>query len=660
MYGLSQHDNRLILELNHETVQIEPWGRDSLRVRATMNATIRDDLPGVLLEPTAAESRIEIGEGRALIRNGKLAAEVSLEKGPTRFFNPTTGAEYLVEQAPRFRWPRARNFVATNGDLFHVDVWFKAYEGERFYGLGQHQHGHLDQKGCVIDLLQCNTEVAIPFLFSNRGYGFLWNNPAVGRVELGKNATRWVADATPQVDYWITAGETPAEIMGHYADATGHVPMLPAWAAGFWQSKLRYVTQDELLTVAREYKRRGLPLSVIVIDFFHWTVQGEWQFDSAKWYDPAGMVRELAEMGVKLMVSIWPTVNPLSRNFEEMRRRGLLIRSERGSPMTKPFRDTKPSGLVPVQFYDATNPEARKYIWDKVREGYYKYGIKLWWLDACEPDWFPFHPDSARYHLGNGAAVSNIYPMLHERGFYEGMCAEGEEEIVTLCRSAWAGSQRYGVVLWSGDIYSTFEVLQAQVRAGLNAALSGIPWWTTDIGGFFNGDPASPYFRELIVRWFQYGTFCPIFRLHGFREPAERSTINSGGPNEAWSFGDEAYAIIKELMFLRERIRPYVMTQMQLAHERGIPPMRPLFFDFPKDEECYKVEDAFLFGPDLLVAPVLHENAHSRQVYLPAGINWTDAWADRTFDGGQWLPADAPLERIPLYLRGDARLPIRA
>jgi len=656
MQGFRQHNSKLIWEQNHEKVQIEPWGCDSLRVRATAHPEIRDDLPGALLEPSATESRIEISQGAAIIRNGKIAAEVSLDKSATRFFNPITGTEYLIERAPRFRWPPARNFTSVNGDLFHVDVWFKAYKDERFYGLGQHQHGYLDQKGCVIDLLQCNTEVTIPFLFSNRGYGFLWNSPAVGRVELGKNATRWVAQATPQVDYWVTAGETPAEIMEHYADATGHPPMLPEWAAGFWQSKLRYATQDELLTIAHEHKRRGLPLSVIVIDFFHWTVQGEWQFDPAKWPDPLGMVRELAEMGVKLMVSIWPTVNPLSRNFEEMRRRGLLVRSERGSPMQKPFRDTKPEGLVNVQFYDATNPEARQYLWERVRQGYYQYGIKLWWLDACEPDWFPFHADNARYHLGNGAAVSNIYPLLHERGFYEAMRAEGEDEIVTLCRSAWAGSQRYGVVLWSGDISSTFEALQAQVRAGLNAALSGIPWWTTDIGGFFDGEPASPYFRELIVRWFQYGTFCPIFRLHGYRLPIAEG---SGSPNEAWSFGEEAYQIIKELLFLRERLRPYIMQQMRLAYEKGTPPMRPLFFDFAEDEESWAIEDEFMFGPDLLVAPVLYQGARSREVYLPAGATWTDAWTDEALDGGQRITADAPLDRIPLHLRGDAKLPLR-
>lgn len=268
-------------------------------------------------------------------------------------------------------------------------------------------------------------------------------------------------------------------------------------------------------------------------------------------------------------------------------------------------------------------------------------------------------PDNLRYHLGNGQEVTNIYPLMHARGFYEGMRAEGEEEIVLLCRSAWAGSQRYAAAVWSGDIPSTFEALQAQVRAGLNIGLSGIPWWTTDISGFQGGDPSTPYFRELIVRWFQYGAFCPLFRLHGFRQPSDR-WWDTGGPNEVWSFGDEAYEIIRELLFLRERLRPYIMEQMHLAHEKGVPPMRPLFFDFPEDKDCAMVDDQFMFGPDLLVAPVLHEGVCSREVYLPAGTTWREAWTDAVEEGGQWITVDAPLDRIPLYLCGDAKLPIRS
>ena len=656
--GFDQQDQALVWRWRHQTVRIEPWGQHSLRVRVTENAEIRDDLPQALLAPPSTTPQIEIGPNHATISNGALAAEASQDRNTIRFFNPGTGSEYLAEDAPR-HWPSPRYFKPVAGDHFELQARFKSYPGERLYGLGQHQHGHLDQKGCVIDLVQFNTESSVPFLVSSRGYGFLWNNPAVGQAALGRNGIRWTARATTQLDYWITAGATPAEILEHYADATGHVPMMPEWAMGFWQCKLRYSTQEELLSVAREYKRRGLPLSVIVADFFHWSLQGEWQFDPSKWPDPASMVRELEEMGVRLMVSIWPTVNALSSNFAEMQQRGLLIRTERGISALMPYVDNKPEGPVYLHIYDATNPEARQFIWQKAREGYYRNGVRAWWLDETEPEIDPLHFDNLRFHLGHGTAVANIYPLMHARGFYEGMQAEGEQDILLLCRATWAGSQRYGAAAWTGDIPSTFEALQAQVRAGLNMALSGIPWWTTDIGGFYGGDPDSPQFRELLVRWFQFGAFCPIFRLHGWREPAVRYPIPSGGPNEVWSFGDEAYAILSELLFLRERLRPYIRAQMQLAHEKGIPPMRPLFFDFPQDESCFSVEDQFMFGPDLLVAPVLHEGRTGRPVYLPAGTHWTEVWTDRVLDGGQWITSDAPLSRIPLFLRSAARLPIR-
>lgn len=665
MQDMRQQNNTLIWEKGREIVWIEPWGKDSLRVRATVNPEICTDLPGALLEPESTDARIEIGTDRAVIRNGAIAAEITPQgdfarptaQASIRFFNTETGTELLNEAPAFFPWPEARQYKAVGGDHFRLEVRFKAYNGERIYGLGQHQHGRLNQKGCVIDQMQYNTEVCIPFLLSSRGYGFLWNNPAVGRVELSQSQTRWIAEATPQLDYWITAGNTPAEIVEHYVDAVGHAPLLPKWAAGFWQCKLRYRTQEELLEVTREYKRRGLPLAVIVSDFFNWSKQGDWHFDPKCWPDPAAMVQELKEMGVKLMVSIWPTVSAGSTNFTEMQQRGMLIQTERGVPALMAFREVGVEGTVYVHYYDSTHPEARRFIWEQAREGYYRHGIKVWWLDACEPEIVPRDFDNLRYYLGNGLAVANIYPLLHEQAFYEGMQAEGEDEIVSLCRSAWAGSQRYGAAVWSGDIASTFEALQTQVRAGLNIGLSGIPWWTTDIGGFHGGDITTPYFRELIVRWFQYGVFCPLFRLHGFRLPNE-DFQDSGGPNEVWSFGEEAYAIIKNLLFLRERLRPYIMEQMRLTHKKGIPPMRPLFFDFPKDNACWAVEDQFMFGPDLLVAPVLYEGARSREVYLPAETAWTDAWTNETLDGGQQITADAPLDRIPLYLRAGKKLPI--
>ena len=670
MEGFRREGTALIFEANHEILRVEPWGRDSLRVRATQTAQISDDLPGALLKPNRNEKTqitVEMDGSQGLVRNGAIAAEIDAGDGPLgarvpakaalRFFRSDTGRELLAEAPSHFPRPVARRFDPAGGDLSRLQVRFKAYEGERVYGLGQHQHGRLNQKGLVIDQYQYNTEVCIPFLLSSRGYGFLWHNPAVGRVELGADVTRWVAEATPQMDYWITTGATPATIMEHYADATGHAPPFPEWAAGFWQCKLRYRTQDELLAVAREFKRRGLPISVIVSDFFHWTMQGDWRFDPECWPDPAAMVRELDDMGIKLMVSIWPTVNPNSENLDEMQRRGLLIQTEQGVAVHREFQDTQPRGRLYVHYYDATNPEAREFIWDRVRDNYYDAGIRVWWLDACEPEIEPRHPGNLRLHIGNGLSAINLYPMLHARAFYDGMRGEGEDEIITLCRSGWAGSQRWGACLWSGDIQSSFESLQVQVRAGLNVGMSGIPWWNTDIGGFLGGDITTPYFRELIVRWFQYGVFCPLFRLHGYRLPTS-DIRDTGAPNEVWSFGEEAYVIIKDLLFLRERLRPYIMEQMAVAHERGIPPMRPLFFDFPEDQACMEIDDQFMFGPDLLVAPVLHEGARARDVYLPVGERWTDAWTHEVLQGGQSVNVAAPLDRIPLYLRAGRRLPI--
>jgi alpha-D-xyloside xylohydrolase len=656
MVTFMKHTNSLSCYLESELLSIEPWGPNGLRVRATRLPAIKEDWQSALMNPGDHTSEIEVDHTGGSVRNGAMQARVS-PKGELTFLNAETGMELLREKPIHMLSIPGRFFKDASGDLFHLEACFEAYDGEHLYGLGQHQHGLLDQKGCVIDLIQRNTEVSIPFMVSSRGYGFLWNNPAIGRVELGANATRWVAEAAPQIDYWITTGESPTEILANYAEVTGHPSMLPYWASGFWQSKLRYASQEQLEAVAREYHERKLPLAAIVIDFFHWTRQGEWQFDPKYWPNPSEMVRNLESLGTKVVVSVWPTVNRLSPNYKEMTMQGYMIRNTRGTPAHVYFKDTQAEQGIYVHFYDATHPGARQYIWDKVKRGYYAHGIKAYWLDACEPEILPMMPDNLRFYAGDGEAVANIYPLEHTRGFYEAMKAAGEEEIALLCRSAWAGSQRFGAIVWSGDIYSTFSALRAQVRAGLNMALSGIPWWNSDIGGFRGGDPASPEFRELMVRWFQFGAFCPIFRLHGHRLPTPDDF--GGADNEVWSFGEEAYQILKRYLLLRERLRPYIMDQMRYAHETGLPPMRPLFVDFPSDDVSYQIEDEYMFGPDLLVAPVVEAGARSRNVYLPPGSSWKHAWTDDTYEGGQQIPTDAPLEQIPLFLRDTAHLPIR-
>jgi alpha-D-xyloside xylohydrolase len=641
----------------HELLRLEAWGEDSIRVRASQ-AQIDDQLPGALITPRPGPSAGATRDGGSLV-TGKLRAQISSD-GLVSFRRSDDGRELLSEQKAHFWWPAwPRLFLASGDGHYRLEQRFKAYEGEKLYGLGQHLHGRFDQKGLVMDLVQRTSEVSVPFMVSNRGYGFLWNSPAVGRVELAANGTRWVADSARQVDYWVTAGDNPGEILSHYADATGHSPELPSWASGFWQSKLRYRTQDELLVVAREYHRRGVPLAVIVSDFFSWEYLGDWSFYSPDWPDPAAMVAELESMGTKLMVSVWPSLSPLSTNYQPMSERGLLISSEQGPTVHATWPERGLSSWVGVAFYDATNPEARRYIWEQVENNYYNLGVRVFWLDACEPELKPGYPASLNFAAGPGLEVANMYPREHARAFYEGMVGRGEQEVLTLCRSAWAGSQRYGAAVWSGDIPSTFESLRVQVRAGLNMAMSGIPWWTTDIGGFFEGDPDDPGFRELLVRWFQYGAFCPLFRTHGHRLPnPPLSADMTGGPNEIWSFGEEAYAIFRNCIFLRERLRPYLNAQACITSRTGVPIMRPLLVEFPEDPTSWDVDDQFMFGPDLLVAPVLDQGARDRTVYLPAGAHWANAWTGEPAPGGTAVTVQAPLEQIPLFLRDGAHLPI--
>lgn len=655
--------NKLIIQGRGETISIEPWGEDCLRFRSTKNNKIIEE-NWTLLTQEEVPTQIEIKSEKATIKNGRIIAEV-LANGTVNYYK--NDGKILLEElwidqrVNNANILSARNYKAISSDLYRVSLYFKSYEDENFYGMGQYANGCFNLKGCVLELAQKNTQISIPFLISSRGYGFIWNNPSIGRAELAKNHTMWYSEATRQIDYLVFYGETPEKIVKKLTDLTGKPPMLPEWALGFWQCKLRYRTQEELLNIAREYKRRGLPLSVIVIDFFHWPKQGEWKFDSKYWPDPEGMIKELEEMGIKVMVSIWPTVDIRSEYYPEMEKRGLLLRTERGVPITFLFRG-------PTTYLDTTNPEARDFIWQKVKENYYKYGIKMFWLDEAEPEIHPYDYENIRYYLGNGLEVSNIYPYYYAKAFYDGMKSIGENEIVNLIRCAWLGSQKFGVVVWSGDIPSSFESLRNQIKAGLNISLCGIFYWTTDIGGFYGGDPKDPRFRELIVRWFQFGVFCPIFRLHGYRLPYSNLRIDSdevdaynltGGPNEIWSFGEEAYEIIKELLFLRERIKPYIIEQMKRASENGIPIMRPLFFDFPKDEITYSIDDEYMFGSDILVAPVIYEGARSRKVYLPKGAKWTYVEDNKEHEGGKWIEVDTPLNVIPVFLKDGAKIPIK-
>ncbi len=659
---LDIRDNRLVYRYDAEEVWIEPWGPNALRVRATKERRMPEE-DWALCRKGDAESDISYTEQGARIINGKIRAEIT-KLGKIMIYH--TDGRLLLEEYCRNRRDlldpkcsaievEAREFKPVQGGDYHLTMRFESVDKEeKIYGMGQYQQPYLDLKGLDLELAHRNSQASVPFALSSLGYGFLWNNPGVGRAVFGKNIMSFEAYSTKALDYWVTAGDTPAEIEEAYAAVTGTVPMMPEYGLGFWQCKLRYQTQEELLSVAREYKRRNLPIDVIVIDFFHWPKQGEWKFDPVYWPDPAAMVRELQEMGIELMVSIWPTVDKSCENYEEMLEKGYLIRTERGVRVGLDFQGA-------TIHYDATNPEARDYVWNKAKKNYYDLGIKVFWLDEAEPEYTAYDFDNYRYYRGTDLQIGNIYPVDYARTFYEGMEREGQKNIVNLLRCAWAGSQIYGALVWSGDIASSFESMRNQLAAGLNMGLAGIPWWTTDIGGFHGGNPDDPAFRELFARWFAWGTFCPVMRLHGDREPRQPQVGTTGGAsccsgaaNEVWSYGEEVYDICRKFMEYREQMRPYTRKLMEEAHEKGTPVMRTLFYMYPEDCTCWDVEDEYMYGPDVLVAPVLYAGQRKRNVYLPKGDDWVESATGREYRGGQCVEADAPLDVIPVFVRKKA------
>lgn len=668
--------NSLLFRENGESVLITPWGKNSLRVRAKLmgeieendylpsgSCAVPEDLAFITPTDTGAllplsertEAVITVGDWEASIENGNIRASLRVQPWGNALqitFSDHRGRT-LLQEIPNggALQKKARQFKPLPGGNYSLKASFIPQPGEKIYGMGQYQQEILDLKGCNLELAHRNSQASVPFYISSIGYGFLWNNAAVGEVHFGMNTTEWTALSTDRLDYWITAGDTPAQIEEAYAAATGTAPMMPEYGLGFWQCKLRYYNQEQVLSVAREYKKRGIPLDVLVIDYYHWPRCGDWRFHEEFFPDPAAMVKELHDMGIETMVSIWPQVDYRSENYEEMKQQGLLVKSNIGVDIQMLY-------LGNNVFMDPTNPRTREFVWEKIRKNYGDLGIRTFWLDEAEPEYTTYEFENYRYHAGPVAEVGNLYPREYARLFYEGQRRNGQTDIVNLIRCAWAGSQRYGTLVWSGDIYSTYEDFRRQICAGIHMGLAGIPWWTTDIGGFHGGVIADEGFRELLVRWFQFGTFCPVMRLHGNRQPGQdifdkygEKREGTGADNEVWSFGDKVYPILLKFIRVRELMRDYTRSLMQEAHEKGSPVIRALFYEFPDDPACWDIRDAYLFGPDILAAPVCYEGARGRSVYLPAGASWTHAGTGEVYAGGQAYEIDAPLATLPVFLR---------
>jgi alpha-D-xyloside xylohydrolase len=534
--------------------------------------------------------------------------------------------------------------VQVNGEkTLHSEMFSNLWDStEAFYGLGQHQAGVWNYHGEDVELAQDNTNISIPMFLSSNGYGIFWNNPSRSRFNNRfPHALYLSSEVADSVDYYFLYGPEFDKVIADYRAMTGAAPLFGKWAYGFWQCKNKYESQAEVLGVAHKYRELGIPVDNIVQDWFWWRTMGEPVFNN-NYPDPAGMIDDLHKNNFHVMFSFWPYFRPGSPVYDEMDKRGFFIDR------------TKVAGFHPAgqALYDAFNPEARKYYWQLMDEGLFKIGADAWWLDTDEPETEGRETSvlvNKKTAIGSGARYADLFSLMTTQAVYEGQrAASSDKRVFILSRSASAGTQRNSVAAWSGDVESNWLSFARQIPAGLNFSLSGAPYWTTDIGGFIIGNPDDPAYRELFIRWFEYGTFCPIFRLHGTR------TTNT---NELWSYGEQAQQILTDYDRLRYRLMPYIYSLAWKTTSEGYTPMRPLAMDFRTDVRAQNVGDQFMFGPALLVNPVTEPGATKRHMYLPRGV-WRDFWTGKLLDGGVAMDAPANLERMPIFVRAGSIIPM--
>ena len=539
------------------------------------------------------------------------------------------------------REPRRYDAVHVNGEnLYRVSERFFLDARQGLYGLGQHQSGVFNYRGSVVELAQANSDVAVPLLISSNGLAILWNTASRSWIDNRfPTELKLTADAADAIDYYVIYGPEIDSLIHQYRELTGHAPLFGKWAYGFFQSKDRYKSAQDLLNVAARYRGEHVPLDAVVQDWFWWKNQGDTEYTPAYLQphpDVPGALRTLHEENVHAIISVWAMMDPGSANLQELAKRNLVI---------------------PGTFdYDATNPAARDAYWQMLMEPILSQGWDGFWLDSSEPEILNGRSDSALFDkklfLGNGARYTNVFPLLHTGGVYEHWRHSGNaKRVFILTRSAFLGQQRNAAVVWSGDIYGTFTTLARQIPAGLNFGLSGMPYWTTDIGGYgwpWERDTRDSSYQELYARWYEYGVFCPVFRTHGHR---------ANDTNEVFSYGPVTPILVRYDK-LRYRLMPYIYSLAWRVTNEDYTIQRPLIMDWRTDPRVLDIGDQFMFGPSILVNPVTEEGATTRRLYLPAASAWYDFWSGEKLDGGRRIEAQAPLDRIPLYVRAGSILPL--
>ena len=626
------------IQSNREVVQITFCGPGVVHVVAKpVDAPVLPPAaqPWIVAQCSPVSTKFSQTTGAPKVGTAEGSVSANLTSGALRF-EDASGKVILQESDLQ---PRRYEPALIGGEtVYHVSDRFSPELLEGLYGLGQHQSGVFNYRGSVVELAQANSDIAVPLLLSTNGYGLLWNTASKSYFDdRFSRELKLTAEAADGVDYYLFYGPEMDTIIHHYRNLTGHAPLFGKWAYGFVQSKDRYTSAQQLLDIAGEYRAQHLPLDSIVQDWFWWKRQGDPVFTDEYLKphpDVPGALRSLHEEHVHAIISAWAVLDPKSENYRAMAEQHLLVP---GTPD-----------------YDPTNPRARDFYWDHLIGKLFAQGWDGFWLDSSEPETWGGENDATledkQLFIGSGARYLNIFPLMHSGNIYDHWRKATEaKRAFILTRSAFAGQQRNATVEWSGDVFGTFPVFKRQIAAGLNFALSGMPYWTTDVAGYtspFPNEPSNPQYQELYTRWFEFGTFCPILRTHGHRTS-----------NELFSYGPQTPTLIAYDK-LRSRLLPYIYSLAWRVTHEDYTMMRPLVMDWRTHDRVQYIDDQFMLGPSLLVNPVTTAGAIERLLYLPPAAAWFDFWTGEKTTGDRQILARAPLDRIPVYLPAGSILPL--
>jgi alpha-D-xyloside xylohydrolase len=655
-------------EIDSLDVEIQFFSPSMVRVlKWPKGTTFLKESLSVIKIPQKTTLSISQQGGEITLTSNKLIVGLSMKNGQTAF-RATSGEILLAEKASGTSFT---NFDDAGLKTYSVKQSFLLDNNEAIYGLGIQQQGKMVQRNLELRMIQGNTDDYIPFFQSVKGYGLFWDNYSPTTFRDNPEETSFNSDVGKCVDYYFIYGGNADGVIADMRDLTGQVPMFPLWTYGYWQSKERYKSQDETVEVVQKYRELGVPIDGIIQDWQYWGNNYLWnamEFLNAGFYNPQKMVDEVHKLHAHMIISIWNSFGPQTKPYRELDQKGMLLDfvtwPASGSDKWPPNLDY-PSG---VRVYDAYNPEARDIYWNYLNKGIFSLGMDGWWIDSSEPDHLFFKPsdfDNQTY-LGSFRSVRNAFPLMTVGGVYEHQrAATSDKRVFILTRSAFAGQQRYGANTWSGDVVASWEALRNQISGGLNFSLCGIPYWNSDIGGFFlwNFDKKleDAEYRELYVRWLQFGAFCPMMRSHG-----------TDAPREIYQFGekgDPVYDALEKFIHLRYRLLPYIYSTSWEVTNSQSSMMRALMMDFPGDNKALDINDEYMFGKAILVCPVTESmyskdmkedwsTIKSTDVYLPKGADWIDFWTGEKLTGGQTVSRETPIDILPLYIKAGSIIPV--